>query len=50
MAFTSPLNPGDSEFAKHMEVHGDGVKDVAFAVNDAEYIYKRAIKRGATSV
>ncbi len=24
-AFTSPLNPGDADFAKMLETHGDGV-------------------------
>ena len=50
-AFTSPLNPtGHAEFAKHMEQHGDGVKDVAFTVDDAAGIYKKAVDRGAKSV
>lgn len=29
-ALTSPLNPGNEEFAKELERHGDGIKDVAF--------------------
>ena len=34
-AFRSPLNPtGHDEFAKHHTTHGDGVKDVAFTVDD----------------
>lgn len=50
-AFTSPLNPtGHDEFANHLAKHGDGVKDVAFSVDDSEGIYKKAIDRGATSV
>jgi 4-hydroxyphenylpyruvate dioxygenase len=50
-AFKSPLNPsGHSEFAKHLELHGDGVKDVAFTVDDSEAIYKKAVKNGAIGV
>jgi 4-hydroxyphenylpyruvate dioxygenase len=50
-AFKSPLNPvGHSEFAQHLEKHGDGVKDVAFSVDDATAIFYKAIKKGATAV
>lgn len=49
-AFISPLNPGNTEFAKHMENHGDGVQDVAFLVDDATGIYNKAVARGAKSV
>lgn len=46
----SPLNPGNAEFAQELEKHGDGVKDVAFLVDDARGIYEKAVKRGAKSV
>jgi len=50
-AFTSPLNPGGhEEFDKHHALHGDGVKDVAFTVDDAAGIYQKAVSRGATGV
>ena len=49
-AFTSPLNPGDLEFGKHLEKHGDGVRDVAFHVDDAAGIYNRAVSRGAKGI
>ena len=49
-AFTSPLNPGDTTFAKELENHGDGVKDVAFLVDDATGLYNKAVSRGAKSV
>lgn len=49
-AFTSALNPGDLEFSRHMERHGDGVRDVAFHVDDAAGIYNKAVSRGAKSV
>jgi 4-hydroxyphenylpyruvate dioxygenase len=48
--FVSPLNPGNSEFAKELEKHGDGVKDVAFLVDDAQGIHDKAVSRGAKSV
>jgi 4-hydroxyphenylpyruvate dioxygenase len=44
------LNPGNVEFGKELEKHGDGVKDVAFLVEDARAIYDKAISRGAKSV
>jgi 4-hydroxyphenylpyruvate dioxygenase len=49
-AFTSPLNPDESEFSAHHAKHGDGVRDVAFTVDDAAGIYNKAVQRGATSV
>jgi len=48
--FVSPLNPGNSEFGKELEKHGDGVKDVAFLVEDARALYEKAVSRGAKSV
>lgn len=49
-AFTSPLNAGHVEFAREHEKHGDGVKDVAFHVDDARKVYERAVSKGAKSV
>ena len=46
----SPLNPGNKEFARELEQHGDGVKDIAFSVDDVEGIYNKAVSRGAKSV
>lgn len=48
-AFTTALNPGNAEFAKWLETHGDGAKDVAFCVDDARAIYEKAVSRGAKS-
>ena len=48
LLLTSPLtseHPATDEIAKY----GDGVKDVAFTVFDAEKAYERAIKNGAES-
>lgn len=50
-AFKSPLNPtGHSEFADHLEKHGDGVKDVAFSVDDSKAIFEKAVEKGAKPV
>ncbi|KAG0253488.1 hypothetical protein DFQ27_007370 [Actinomortierella ambigua] len=48
--FTSPLNPNNKEFSDHIAQHGDGVRDVAFAVDNVHAIYNRAIEKGAKSV
>lgn len=34
----------------HHAKHGDGVKDVAFTVDDSAGIYNKAVERGAQSV
>jgi 4-hydroxyphenylpyruvate dioxygenase len=47
--FSGALTP-DSPIAEHVRVHGDGVKDVAFRVPDAEEAYQLAVGRGATGV
>jgi len=49
-AFSSPLNPSHREMSDHIEKHGDGVKDVAFTVDDATGIYTKAVERGAVAV
>jgi 4-hydroxyphenylpyruvate dioxygenase len=46
----SPLNPGNTEFYNELERHGDGVKDVAFLVDNATGIHDKAVHRGAKSV
>ncbi|XP_065831388.1 4-hydroxyphenylpyruvate dioxygenase-like [Oscarella lobularis] len=48
--FHSPLEPNNDEMGRHLVVHGDGVKDVAFSVENCRGIYKRAIEKGAKSV
>jgi 4-hydroxyphenylpyruvate dioxygenase len=45
---TSPLGP-DGEIAEHVQRHGDGVKDIAFWVDDARSAYAAAMSRGAAS-
>ncbi|HEX2843631.1 MAG TPA: VOC family protein, partial [Candidatus Limnocylindria bacterium] len=46
--FTAPLSP-DGEIAEHVAKHGDGVKDIAFAVDDATSAWEETTKRGAVS-
>lgn len=48
--FSSPLNPGNQEMGEHMKTHGDGVKDIAFEVEDLDGIVEAAVKRGAIVV
>lgn len=49
--FQTAIDPAKcEEFLEHHKKHGDGVKDVAFTVDDAAGIYEKAIERGATSV
>ncbi|CDF36200.1 4-hydroxyphenylpyruvate dioxygenase, 4HPPD [Chondrus crispus] len=49
-AFSSAIEPGSHEIANHVLKHGDGVKDVAFRVDDCAAVYERAIAAGAVSV
>lgn len=45
---TTPLTP-EHPAAMEVAMYGDGVKDVAFTVFDAEKAWERAVKNGATS-
>ena len=45
---TTPLGP-DGEIADHVRLHGDGVRDMAFWVEDARAAHAVALERGATS-
>jgi len=46
---TSPLGP-EGEIAESVKLHGDGVKDIALRVDDAERAYREATSRGAHGV
>ncbi|XP_054610033.1 4-hydroxyphenylpyruvate dioxygenase isoform X2 [Dunckerocampus dactyliophorus] len=46
----SPLNPGNEEMGQHLMKHGDGAKDIAFQVEDCDYLIKTAKERGAVIV
>jgi len=49
LVLTSGIDP-DGEIARHAALHGDGVKDVAFTVDDVEAAYETAVRRGARAV
>jgi 4-hydroxyphenylpyruvate dioxygenase len=46
--FTAPLTP-DGEIAEHVREHGDGVQDIAVAVDDVELAWRETTTRGAVS-
>lgn len=46
---TTPLNP-EHPAAEHIKQHGDGVRDIAFYVEDADHAFHEAVRRGATPV
>ncbi|XP_071317052.1 4-hydroxyphenylpyruvate dioxygenase [Trachinotus anak] len=48
--FESPLNPGNEVMGEHLIKHGDGVKDIAFQVEDCDFLIKTARERGAVVV
>ncbi|CAG2061369.1 unnamed protein product, partial [Timema podura] len=45
--FVSAYLPGNRELGDHLVQHGDGVKDVSFAVEDLDSILQKAKERGA---
>ena len=47
--FTTPLHP-EHPAAGHVALHGDGVRDVALWVDDAESAWRETTSRGARSV
>ncbi len=49
LVFSTPMGP-EGEMAAHIHKHGDGVRDMAFWVDDARDAYKKAMERGAVSV
>uniref|UniRef100_A0AAQ5Z1V8 4-hydroxyphenylpyruvate dioxygenase n=1 Tax=Amphiprion ocellaris TaxID=80972 RepID=A0AAQ5Z1V8_AMPOC len=48
--FSSALNPGNKEMGEHLVKHGDGVKDIAFTVEDCDFLVEKARERGAVIV
>ncbi|HVS31044.1 MAG TPA: 4-hydroxyphenylpyruvate dioxygenase [Thermoanaerobaculia bacterium] len=46
---TTPLNPKHPA-ADHIRKHGDGVHDIALQVEDADFAFNEAVKRGAKAV
>ncbi|HYM82570.1 MAG TPA: 4-hydroxyphenylpyruvate dioxygenase [Candidatus Dormibacteraeota bacterium] len=48
LVLTAPLTP-DGEIAEHVRLHGDGVHDIAFAVDDVRSAWRETTSRGARS-
>ena len=46
---TTPLSP-EHPAAEHIKQHGDGVRDIAFLVEDADHAFNESVKRGAKVV
>ena len=46
---TSPLNPKHPA-GEHIRRHGDGVHDIALHVEDADFAFQEAVRRGAKAV
>ncbi|HEV8545402.1 MAG TPA: 4-hydroxyphenylpyruvate dioxygenase [Candidatus Limnocylindrales bacterium] len=46
IVLTAPLTP-DGEIADHVRRHGDGVRDIAFSVDDAASAFRETTTRGA---
>ena len=46
LVLTTPLTD-ESDIAEHIIRHGDGVKSIAFWVDDAEYSFQQTVARGA---
>nr|QEO74478.1 hypothetical protein [uncultured bacterium] len=49
LVLTSALDP-DSPIAEHVNRHGDGVRDIAFACDDVETVFSEVVKQGARPV
>ena len=48
IVLTAPLTP-DGEIAEHVRQHGDGVRDIAFSVDDVRSAFEETTGRGARS-
>jgi 4-hydroxyphenylpyruvate dioxygenase len=48
LVMTSP-QCGDEEIGEHIKRHGDGVKDIALEVDDADHAFELAVSRGAAA-
>lgn len=49
LILTSATTP-EGQIAEHVQLHGDGVKDIAFVVDDVMQAFDLAVKHGATPV
>ena len=48
LVITSPLGK-NTDIGQHIDRHGDGIRDVAFTVDDSEKAWKESLERGAKS-
>lgn len=46
LVVSTPLRPSDP-MAEHLRLHGDGVLDIAFLVDDVDAVFREAVARGA---
>lgn len=46
LVFTAALSP-DSSIARHVALHGDSVKNIAFELDDLQVFWQTALKKGA---
>ncbi|HJS50955.1 MAG TPA: 4-hydroxyphenylpyruvate dioxygenase [Pyrinomonadaceae bacterium] len=46
---TTPLSP-EHPAAEHIKQHGDGVRDIAFLVEDADHAFNESVRRGAKAI
>ncbi len=46
---TTPMGP-EHPAAEHLKQHGDGVRDIAFYVENADHAFNEALKRGAMAI
>jgi len=46
---STPLDPSHSA-SEHIKLHGDGVRDIALLVEDADFAFHEAVRRGAEPV
>ena len=46
LVMTTPLQP-DHPYSDHIKQHGDGVRDIAFQVEDVDATFAEVVKRGA---
>ena len=49
-AFSSPLNPVETDIGRRLLFKGDAIKDVAYTVEDCKALFEKAVSRGAVPI